>query len=59
MKYYVTMELISHHTIEVEADDFDDAMDKALEVEITKDDFDIEEALPISAYDENGVQKDI
>ena len=58
MKYYVTMECIAHHTLEIEADSFEDAMDKSLNIAITKDEIDIEESLPISADSENGEHKD-
>ena len=58
MKYYVTMECIAHHTLEIEADSFEDAMDKSLNMEIPKDKIDIEESLPISADSENGEHKD-
>ena len=58
MKYYVTMECIAHHTLEIEADSFEDARDKALNMEIPKDEIDIEESLPISADSENGEHKD-
>jgi len=58
MKYYVVMECIAHPTLEIEADSFEEAMDKSLNMAIPKDEIDIEESLPIHAYDENGEHKD-
>lgn len=58
MKYYVTMECIAHHTLEIEADSFEEAMDKSLNMKIPKDKISIEESLPIYADSENGEHKD-
>lgn len=58
MKYHVEMECIAHHTLEIEANSFDEAYDKALNIEIPKDEIDIEESLPISADSEDGEHKD-
>lgn len=58
MKYYVQMECTFHHTLEIEADSFEEAMDKSLNMEIPKDEISIEESLPISADSENGEHKD-
>ena len=54
-KYYVTLECIAHHTVKVEAESFEDAREKALNVEIPISELSIEEALPIHAEDENGI----
>lgn len=58
MKYYVTMECIAHHTFEIEAESFDEAMDKSMNMEIPMDEISIEESLPISADSEDGKHKD-
>ena len=58
MKYYVTMECIAHHTLEIEANSFEEARDKSLNMAIPKDKIDIEESLPIYAESENGEHKD-
>jgi hypothetical protein len=52
------MECIAHHTIEIEADSFDEAMDKSMNMEIPMDEISIEESLPISADSEDGKHKD-
>ena len=53
-KYFVTLECISHHTVEVEAESFEDARNKAMNVEIPTSELSIEEALPIRAEDSDG-----
>lgn len=52
-KYYVTLECITHHTVEVEANSFDEACEKA-NVEQC-----YEEVLPIHAECEDGSSWDI
>ena len=56
--YYVTLECIAHHTVKVEADSFEDARQKSMNVEIPKSELTIEEALPIHAEDEDGKVED-
>lgn len=57
-KYYVTMECIAHHTLEIEAESFEDAREKAMNTAIPKDAIEIEESLPIDADCEDGEHKD-
>jgi len=62
MKYTVSMKVEGRIDVEVEADDTDDAFEKAktafMDVEITGDNFDFVDAEPVNCMDENGNLKD-
>ena len=57
-KYFVTLECIAHPTVEVEAESFEDAREKAMNVEIPTSELSIEETLPIHAEDDDGKVED-
>ena len=55
--YHVTLECIYHHTLDIEADNIEEAIGKAKSMHIPHENIKFEECLPINADSTDGTEK--